>query len=296
MKKKKMTKSKETLEYLEKNRKILKDNHTKLLIIISILSIILSIIFKDLKIGIILAICIFAYIGDSFLNQYTKEYSKNYKNFFISKIFEKMFQNVTYQSEEKINNKIFSIKLFTKNITEIITNDHINAQHKNVSFDFADIRIYHNDDPFIFMGQWYVFDFHKHFKEDVTIISKKYYDKNKEKLTIENLNIVEVEDVEFNEIFTILTKKDINAFYALTPQIIEKIKLLEKKTKGNLLLNFTKNKLHIGLNTCTDKFEPNIYKENDIPKIENQTIKEITTIIDLIETLDLNKNIFRKED
>ena len=296
MKKKKMTKSKETLEYLEKNRKILKDNHTKILIVMSILSIILSIIFKDLKIAIMLAICICVFIGDTCLNKYTKEYTKEYKDFFISEIFERMFQNVTYKSDEKTNNKIFSIKLFSKNISEITTNDHISAQHKNINFDFADMRIYHNDEPLMFIGQWYVFDFHKHFKEDVTIISKQYYEKKKEYLTIDNLNIVEVEDVVFNERFTILTKKDINAFYALTPQIIEKIKLLENNTKGNLILNFTKNKLHVGLNTCTDKFEPNIYKENDILEIENQTIKEITTMIDLIESLDLNKNIFRKED
>ncbi len=75
-----------------------------------------------------------------------------------------------------------------------------------------------------------------------------------------------------------------------------KNQIIRKNTKGNLILNFTKNKLHVGLNTCTDKFEPNIYKENDILEIENQTIKEITTIINLIESLDLNKNIFRKED
>jgi len=187
------------------------------------------------------------------------------------------------------------------------SNDYISGKYKDVKFDMSDIEIeeQHKDSDgdttytTIFKGQWYIIDFNKPFKANFQIVEKDFRSAIvKRGLFVrkeERKNKVEVEDIEFNKQFNIYALNDLDVFYVLTPKIIEKIKEVNNRIPGSLLLCFVDNKLHIGLNNGKDLFEASINRKVRLANEVEKTKKEISIITDFIDILNLDNDLFDKE-
>lgn len=160
----------------------------------------------------------------------------------------------------------------------------------------------------IFSGQWFKMDFPKRFKSNVQIFSKDFsnVDKNKKsrffskisKKTREN-NLgkriqVQTESEEFNKKFKIYASSEHDAFYVLTPKLIEAIQKLKDELDMPFMILFTDNSLDIALDSRKDSLEPSYKKDMDVALSLSvkDAVEEITILMKFIDYLDLEKDLF----
>ena len=104
-----------------------------------------------------------------------------------------------------------------------------------------------------------------------------------------------MESESFNKRFNVYAQSEHEAFYILTPSLMEKIERLDDNNKGKLLLCFINNRLHIGLYDNKDSFEaPNcLFKINEEKEL-NRTNGDIKVITQFIDELNLDNTLFKK--
>jgi hypothetical protein len=74
---------------------------------------------------------------------------------------------------------------------------------------------------------------------------------------------------------------------------MDKIRTLNEKVKGKLLLCFVDNKLHVGLHNNRDDFEPKIIKSINEEEITSQIVEQIKLVTDFVDELDLSNDLFK---
>ena len=187
------------------------------------------------------------------------------------------------------------------------SNDYISGTYKNINFEQSDIHIQekhetrdsdgkkHTTWVTIFEGRWMIFDFNKNFKANLQVTQKGFYNSKIENSNKIKYHKIQLEDQEFNNQFRTYAQSEHEAFYILTPALMEKIKKLTNTINGKILLCFIDNKLHVGIQNNKDSFEHNIFKKIDENKVINEISKDIKLITNFVDELDLNNNLFRKE-
>ena len=144
-----------------------------------------------------------------------------------------------------------------------------------------------------------IFDFNKEFKANVQV-SQKGFGNSKVKRFFgkkeEIFKKVSMESESFNKKFNVFAQNEHDAFYIITPSLMERIERLDENNKGKLLLCFIDNRLHIGIYDGKDSFEPGsvfkeIHEQEAIEKISN----EIKVITQFVDELNLDNTLFKKE-
>jgi hypothetical protein len=77
---------------------------------------------------------------------------------------------------------------------------------------------------------------------------------------------------------------------------MEKLKNISNKVKGKLLFCFIDNKLHIGIYNREDSFEHSIFQKINEEQVIKNISKDITLITNFIDELNLDNDLFRKEE
>lgn len=100
---------------------------------------------------------------------------------------------------------------------------------------------------------------------------------------------VELDNVEFNNRFKVFTANSKDAFYMLTPQIMEKLLMLGARY-AKFGLRFTNNRLYVAIDGL-DSFELSLDKLVDYNRVMMSFESDVQTIIDLIYVINcLPKN------
>ena len=187
------------------------------------------------------------------------------------------------------------------------SNDYISAKYKNISVEQADVHIEEKHKSTdsdghtrttwvtIFRGRWMIFDFNKNFKANIQV-SQKGFSNSKINNWGNDLKYKKVmmEDQIFNNIFRTYAQSEHEAFYVLTPSLMEKIKNLAIDINGKILLCFIDNKLHVGIQNNEDSFEHSIFTKIDEDKVIEEISRDIKLITNFIDELDLDNDLFRK--
>ncbi|MEG2610563.1 MAG: DUF3137 domain-containing protein [Bacilli bacterium] len=293
----------EELESLRK--KVIKKSiiASSICITILVLSAILYLITKVIliltigsMIGLIIAIRI--------ISKVTKQFKVAFKNTFILKTLNSVFSDLVYIPEKGIEKSVIENTNMMYMGNQYSSNDYISGKYKTVKVETADVDIVEvtksSDRSYsrtVFRGRWMIFDFNKSFQANIQVCQKgfknaklsNFFKKTKYKKIL-------LEDQKFNNNFDIYAQDEHDAFYILTPSLMEKIKYLVNNTDGRILLCFIDNKLHVGIANGKDSFEYNIFKKIDEAKIIDLVGKEIMVITDFVDKLNLDNNLFRKED
>ena len=278
-------------------------NRAIMAIIIGILIIILSFFLAEPFI-IIMAIAGALLIYRALCTKLTKEFVNKYKKAIILDAFNKKFSDVIYKPDLGIDSNVIAQTQMMISGNAYYSNDYINAKYKNINFESADVLIrkeYTNDDGgtyyiTLFQGQWFIFDFNKPFKADLQVCVKNFTNARRKGLFAkkeERFHKVELEDMEFNKIFNVYSQVEEEAFYVLTPNVMQHIKELNNKIPGSLLFCFINNKLHVGLYNNKDLFEASIFIKVDAVKDEQRTLQEISYITDFVDILQLDNTLFK---
>lgn len=244
------------------------------------------------------------FIAIIFAHKDVQKFKDTYKQTIILELFKSLFSDIKYLPNEGISRDVLAGTNMIDTGDKFYSDDYVSAKYKNVSFEFSDVEIqeeYTDSDGdkhivTVFEGQWYVFDFNKQFKADLQVCERGFRNAKRGSFFGPNkFSKVELEDIDFNKEFNVYAQNSLDAFYVLTPATMEKIKELNNKVQGKMLFCFINNKLHVGLHSGKNLFEPSLYKKIDIEKNHKQAKEEIQMITHFVDVLDLDNDLFRRE-
>lgn len=231
------------------------------------------------------------------------KFKDSYKKTIILEIFKNLFTDLQYEPKHGISRSTLESTNMIDTGDRFFSDDYMKAKYKNVFFEFSDVKIQEEHTgsdgethiETVFNGQWYIFDFNKSFKADLQVCEKGFRNAKRESLfEPKKFSKVELEDIEFNKEFNVYAQNSLDAFYVLTPGTMTKIKELNYKVKGKMLFCFINNRLHVGLHSGKNLFEPQLFKEINIEENHKQAIEEVKMITHFIDVLDLDNDLFRK--
>ena len=212
-----------------------------------------------------------------------------------------VFENVQYNPEVGVNPKLISetdMGFPEKRIFHIFGSDWVKGTYKNIDFEFSDILITkrgetspdYGTEPEIttFMGTWMICDFKKNLAADV-IVSENYLNKNPFRKSIVTDNVA------FNQRFTVQSDMPEEAFYVLTPHMMEFMMALVKKAMGKVYFHFFKDgRVCIAINSGKNLFELDQLSCQDYAAVKQQILNEIQYIVNILDALKEAGTMFEK--
>ncbi len=174
----------------------------------------------------------------------------------------KTFDSFDYQPKSRLGDNIVRSKMYISGtIDEISGSDYIKGVYKGLDLEMSDIKLIEHREHrnskgelemervTIFKGIWCVCDFKKPLKSDLWITEKSSF------LDL-NFFTVKTDSEVFNKRFAVRTETEVEAFYVLTPHMMEYIEAMDKKANGDMHFCFLRDgKLYIAINSGKDSFE-----------------------------------------
>lgn len=237
-----------------------------------------------------------------------KSYVDNFKNYFVKRTLEKIFTDLQYNPDRGIPEAVISGTGMMYTGDRYTTNDLILGKYKNINFMQSDVHIEEEHESTdsdghttryyvtIFQGRWMIFDFNKTFKANVEVCEKGFSGNQANTLFGKSkYQKVKMESEEFNKKFRVYAQDPHDAFYIITPSLMEKIKRLEAANKGKLFLGFCNNQLHVGIHDGSDSFEPgSCFSKINEEEIMNRMSTDVSKITMFVDELELDNDLFRK--
>ncbi|MBE6152801.1 MAG: DUF3137 domain-containing protein [Firmicutes bacterium] len=261
-------------------------------------------LFPTLFIGVVVGIIITLIIS----SKPSKMFTMAFKEKFVLKSLKNIFTDLKYQPEIGIDESTIRDTQMMDMGDRYSSNDYISAKYKNIAVIQSDVHIEEKHETrdsdgnkrttwvTIFRGRWMIFDFNKNFKANIQVSQKGFGNSRinnwGNKLKYKKIMM---EDQVFNNQFRIYAQNEHDAFYVLTPSLMEKIKSLTNTINGKILLCFIDNKLHVGIQNNKDSFEHSIFKKINEDKVIEEISKDIKLITNFVDELDLDNDLFRKE-
>ncbi len=263
----------------------------------------------DLMAIFIIDLVIIAIVSTIIISGPKKSYVDNFKNYFVKRTLEKIFTDLQYNPDRGIPEAVISGTGMMYTGDRYTTNDLILGKYKNINFMQSDVHIEEEHESTdsdghtttyyvtIFQGRWMIFDFNKTFKANVEVCEKGFSGNQANTLFGKSkYQKVKMESEEFNKKFRVYAQDPHDAFYIITPSLMEKIKRLEAANKGKLFLGFCDNQLHVGIHDGSDSFEPgSCFSKINEEEVMNRMSTDVSKITMFVDELELDNDLFRKE-
>ena len=233
------------------------------------------------------------------------DYKNKYKEYFVQTSLKEVFDNLNYQPNQGISRETIRNTKMMQMGDKYSSNDYIEADYNGVHFVQSDVWIQeeHEDadgkgshSVTLFKGRWMIFDFNKEFKANVQVVQSGFHNAKRKRLFGKKEELykkVEMEDVSFNKDFKVFAQNEHDAFYILTPSMMDRIRKITNNIEGKLIFCFIENQLHIGIHTGKDSFEPGMMKKID-PEVEKEKIvNDINLITTFVNELSLDTKLFK---
>ena len=263
----------------------------------------------DLMAIFIIDLVIIAIVSTIIISGPKKSYVDNFKNYFVKRTLEKIFTDLHYYPNKGIPESVIAGTGMMYTGDRYTTNDFISGKYKNINFMQSDVHIEEEHESTdsdghtttyyvtIFQGRWMIFDFNKTFKANVEVCEKGFSGNQANTLFGKSkYQKVKMESEEFNKKFRVYAQDPHDAFYIITPSLMEKIKRLEAANKGKLFLGFCDNQLHVGIHDGSDSFEPgSCFSKINEEEVMNRMSTDVSKITMFVDELELDNDLFRKE-
>lgn len=221
---------------------------------------------------------------------------EDYKNYVVHRAIGDEVQELVYEPYFGIPQSVCK-DLGVVSLGNIYRNeDLITGKYKNVYFAQSDLVIEYesgsteNNDHTIetyFEGRWIGIQYPKKFTGTVIITDNSYAHVPKRK----DLEIVELENINFNRMFTVRSNDAHLVYYLLTPQIMERLMYLRENARGHVVASFKDGILHIFIDNGKDSFEPNRYQVDLMRDIQNFKY-DFSLVSGVAAILNINDNIY----
>ncbi len=216
-------------------------------------------------------------------------------NSLIPMVLGEMFDNVEYRHDGQIDNSIiYNTNMhFPFDFDEINAGDYFKAEYKGVGIEMCDLSLIEittetttDDDgneheterrDEVFKGQWIILDFHKELTADLCVFERTRNPLFRSKQ-------LETENEAFNKRFGIACDNAHDAFYILTPHMMEHIMNMDDMAGAKTYMRFlTEGKVYIAFQSGRDHFEVGNLKNANIDDLRSKFRGEIRYVTDLID-------------
>lgn len=178
-------------------------------------------------------------------------------------------------------------------ITTYKKEDLVSGTYKDVKFMCADILMQHQQSTgkstttvTDFRGTMWVFTFNKQINSRIDIAEKGFVYRRKR-----GLEKIEFEDIVFNEQFKCYSNNDHDAFYVITPQMIEAIKKNLDGINGNILYSFQGDKLYLVISSRVQRFEFT-NDINSVPDLIKKVYDDLSPVFETIDVFRLQEKLY----
>ncbi len=178
--------------------------------------------------------------------------------------------------------------------------DYVRGTYKGLPIEFCDMHLTErhtrtNEDgreeeyyETVFRGLWLICDFGKELSA-----SMRLWERDKLGKLVGGKGIA-TENERFNKNFHIESDVEVEAFYILTPHMMEYILEMDKKADGQTHMRFDRGgKVQIAIGTNRDSFEVS-KNVKDATLLRKQFVREIRYITDIIDELRLVDTLYKK--
>lgn len=284
----------EAMNELEKKRK--KYSYCVVAIVLGMLFFVLGCFGRYFFLLSILGIAVFIW-GFKNMNTSNEEYKALYKKIFVEEPLRKSFENVLYSWRTGFNeNQVRSFNLCNMG-NRFSSEDYIRASYHGINFEISDVYVAQHTSTgksshttIYFQGRMMIFDFPEKLVSSVRIYSTNFRFRAGGFFANRNSK-VEMESVNFNKDFDVMTASDHDAFYLLTPPFMEKMYQLERK-HNSIAVHVNGNRVIIGFNEPNNNaFDASTMgKELSYPEEMDKIQSDIDDIKDIINIVrDLNR-------
>ena len=288
----------EDIQYMDSLRK--KSSQGMLLILPLIFVALISIYINPLLlIAVIVAIVL---IYKKKVSKYRKEYRSYYKDVFVKKMILQAIPDAVYEPYQGFPKAVISETALMAMGNVYSSEDYIRGTFNGVSFERADVLIQdettdsegNTSTTTYLRGRWMIFESNKTFQGDLQIIQKGFNFANRRKgfftKKADRRHVFKTEDESFNKEFQCLCQDEGEAFYLLTPGVMQGLKRLAAAMDGKIMVGFVDNKMHVAVNSKKDSLEPpwRTITDEDI----NEVTREINAITSFVVSMNLDRKIF----
>ena len=176
--------------------------------------------------------------------------------------------------------------------------DYIKGTYKGLNVELYSVSSHYDeetqqwkdDETKVFMGQWLVCDFGKELSGQVHLSA------NTKALRKQHQNdSVEMENQTFNDRFLVTAESAQEAYYVLTPHMMDYILSAAGRSGGEVYMAFLRGgRLHVAVKTGRDFFELGKSRA-DIDALRQKFLGELHWFTDIIDTLRVEESLYRKE-
>ncbi len=233
-----------------------------------------------------------------------KAYTKSFKHDLVESILRQTFTELYFEPKRGIPQSTIKSTGMMQMGNRYYSDDYIRGKYKDIGFEQSDICIQNvtsdgknTHTVTYFKGRWMIFEFNKEFASDLQVKESGFYYAKRRRGWFtpkdERMNKLKLEDEEFNKGFDVYSSNHHEAYYILTPHIMQSIKTLRDRTHGKLILCFVNSRLHVGVNSNDNAFEAPVFKAigEEIVREINQEISIITRFVD---ELKLDRDIYKQ--
>jgi len=151
----------------------------------------------------------------------------------------------------------------------------------------------------VFRGLFFIADFNKHFHGKTYVVpdargSVRGLGKLFEKWSFARGNIVELENSEFEALFTVYGTDQVEARYILSPSLMERLLKFRHKANTRVHLSFIDSKVFVALATDKDLFEPKIFSSGVQSDYLRDYFRYLALVAGIVDDLNLNLRIWGK--
>lgn len=245
-------------------------------------------------------------------NKVRRTYVNEYKQGLVRTSLNEMFSDVAFFPSAGIPWETVRDTQMMYTGDRFTSNDLITAKYNGIPFTQSDVHIQeeHTDSDghtyysTVFRGRWIIFDFNKELFRNLQVVSKDFTGDKKKGGFLSNLfssksekyEKISFENEAFNKAFTVYGQNQQEAFYVLTPHIMESLLNLKSASRSPLMLMFVNGQLHVASQTGKDAFEPSVFRKTNVARDKQSIIADIRVITSFADALRLENNIYKKEN
>ena len=216
---------------------------------------------------------------------------KKYKDEIVPKILKKFLgDDIVYEPKGRFDKELLRDLNFFP-CTTYSGEDMISGIYKGIKFTTADISMTHQSGGknsttvTDFKECMWVFEYNnKTINSRIDLYEKDYLKRHS--LRKNGLEKVEFEDIDFNNKIKTYASNAHDAFYVITPQIIDRLKNNINNISGDILYSIQENKLYLVISSSKNRMEFKRFKNNYEELIESLK-EDVSPILETIKQFDL---------
>lgn len=201
-------------------------------------------------------------------------------------VLKEVFQDYTYHTDDDETIDIESIDLDLPHFDSFKIDDHIKAKYKDHEIEIIDLELTEKQvtshkngsrvrKMIVFLGPLIKIDHDKTITSSVNISPHDFLSSSD----------IETESVRFNEIFEIHADSGHDAFYILTPQVMERLIFLKDHVLSEIYLDFdVDGHAYLAIDTRRSSFEIS-FDHDDIDTMKKEFMIELSKILEIVDRL-----------